>query len=182
MQVIHILSVCPTACGTTAVTSVRSGGSPARRTLRLALARGRRTYGATPAGGCRLASRATTLARSNSLAGRGPAGARWAVCARPSAELAPIRLGHLDGVMLGSLLDVRKRKVSLGVGNPAHLIETSEGIAYVGGVRQRLFPLVRERVDARRQITPFRQVPMLLMRLPCGLHAIRHCMVRSSPV
>ncbi len=57
------------------------------------------------------------------------------------AELAPIRLGKIDAVVLRGLLDVRERYGAIGIGNVGHLVEPGDCISHMCSISQWLFPL-----------------------------------------
>jgi hypothetical protein len=58
----------------------------------------------------------------------------------------PACFGHIDSVVFGGSFDVGEGLFALVVGNVFDLIEASNGVTDVGGVGERLFALVWERV------------------------------------
>ena len=67
-------------------------------------------------------------------------------------EIAPVLGFHLDIEFLGSSLDALPGAVALGVSDAFDLIETSNGVADMLGVRQRFFSFLRESEFRRRQV------------------------------
>src|SRR5512141_1402988 len=74
--------------------------------------------------------------------------------------------------MLSGRLDIGEGEIAVCVRHALHLIETGERIAHMARVGQRLFLLLREGIDAIWQIAPRRQIAVLGIRLPGGLHGL----------
>ena len=72
-------------------------------------------------------------------------------CMWLSPQLFPIIFRHFDPEMLGCFLDIRKRKIALGVRHPGHLIKSRESILDMMCVRKGLFSLFRKCECAIRQ-------------------------------
>jgi len=70
---------------------------------------------------------------------------------RPGTEMMPRRFGDVYTVVLRRLLDISEGQVALGVRYTLDLIEASQRVLDVSGVRERLFALFRESVHAIRQ-------------------------------
>jgi Bacterial regulatory proteins, luxR family len=72
--------------------------------------------------------------------------------------------------VLRSLLDVRKRQGTIGIGNLDDLIEPCNGVTYVLRIGQGFFTLLRKGKDGIGQVALTRQPPMFLVRFPSGFH------------
>src|ERR1700722_7455857 len=111
--------------------------------------------------------------------GRGLACGLFAILGRPTgmgrlAQLGPIRLGHVDVVMLGGLLDVGEGDLPVVVRNVDGLVETRNRVPDMSGGGKRLLPLLGKCKDAVRQIAPLGERAVLLVRLPSGFHVALH--------
>src|ERR1035437_5274672 len=106
------------------------------------------------------------------LAGRGRfAGGLLAICgvassARLVAYLVPVFFREPDTVVLGGFLDVGERDVAFFVRDRADLIEARDRVPDVRRVGQRLFALLRERVDAVGQVAALGELAVFLVGLP----------------
>lgn len=54
--------------------------------------------------------------------------------------------------MVRRLLDVRERKLAVGLGHVGHLVEPRDRVSHVPSIRQRFLPLFRKGIDAVRQV------------------------------
>ena len=64
-----------------------------------------------------------------------------------NANLSPRRLRKLHIIVPRGRLDVRERQVSISIGDVYNLTEPRDSVAYVLGIGQRLFPLVRKGIN-----------------------------------
>jgi hypothetical protein len=88
------------------------------------------------------------------------------------AQVMPVGLGHLDAVVLRRSFDVREGLFALVVGDVLDLIETSDGVANVRCVVERLLTFVGEGVDGGREFVALLGVEGLVVfvMLPGCIH------------
>jgi hypothetical protein len=122
-------------------------------------------------GACRLPLRVLTfLTRSRSLTRR-----LFTVLRRParmgtSAQLGPIRLCHVDAIIIRGLPNVSKGQLAIFVRDVDCLIKTRNGVSDVICVRKRLLSSLRKSEDAIRQVAPLCELAVLLVRLLSRFH------------
>ena len=67
-------------------------------------------------------------------------------------QFAPMRCSNLNAIVSRCLFDVGESFITISICDTLDLVEASQGISDMSGVRQRLLPLPLERIHAVRQV------------------------------
>jgi hypothetical protein len=83
-----------------------------------------------------------------------------------SAQFVPIGFFNLNAIVFRRLLDVSESLVAVGIRDTQDLVKASQSVLDMRGVRQRLLPLLWERIYAIGEVTALRKLTVFRVRIP----------------